>query len=151
MSGVFDTVAVLRKIHPEDIKAALRKRFKSVAAFERAHGLPRGSVTDLFRGQTSHRVANCVVAALPNDLVMAVIAPLQSDQRGQVAQGKIDRVIGALSLSDEDEAFVPVPESVRPSASHSRDQEIDQRASPPTPQAPRRIALPERMARAVAD
>lgn len=37
--------------HPEDIKAALRKRFGSTHAFERARGLPHRSVADVLRGR----------------------------------------------------------------------------------------------------
>ena len=43
-------------MHPEDIKAALRKRFGSVFAFEDAHDLPRKSVSDFLRGRANQRV-----------------------------------------------------------------------------------------------
>lgn len=46
--------------HPEDIKAAIRKRFKSVAAFERAKGLPARSVKDVLRGRSRPAVAKAI-------------------------------------------------------------------------------------------
>ena len=54
----------LTQMHKEDVKAALRKRHGSVAAFERAQGLPEKSVTDLLRGYTSARVRKAVEAAI---------------------------------------------------------------------------------------
>jgi lambda repressor-like predicted transcriptional regulator len=51
-------------MHPEDVKAALRKRFRSVAAFERAQGLPAKSVSEIFRGRKSARVSGAIEAAL---------------------------------------------------------------------------------------
>lgn len=54
----------LAGMHREDIKAALRKRFGSVAAFERARDLPEKSVTDLLRGYRSARVERAVVDAI---------------------------------------------------------------------------------------
>lgn len=50
--------------HPEDVKAAIRKRFKSLAKFEREHGLPEESVTNLLRGLKSKRVAAVVDAVI---------------------------------------------------------------------------------------
>jgi len=47
-------------MHPEDIKAELRKRFGSVAVFERVHELPEKSVTDLLRGRKSARVKEAI-------------------------------------------------------------------------------------------
>ncbi len=51
-------------LHPEDVKAAIRKRFGSLAAFEREKKLPVESVTNLLRGQKSRRVAKAVDAIL---------------------------------------------------------------------------------------
>ena len=54
----------LAEMHREDVKSELRKRFGSVAAFERQHGLPVKSVTDLLRGYPSKRVETAVVNAI---------------------------------------------------------------------------------------
>lgn len=54
----------LSTMHPEDVKAELRKRFGSVAAFERQHGLPVKSVTDLLRGYKSRRVFDAVQSVI---------------------------------------------------------------------------------------
>jgi lambda repressor-like predicted transcriptional regulator len=66
--------------HPEDVKAAIRKRFGSLAKFEREHGLPVESVTNLLRGQTSRRVAAVVDAVIA--IEAASIAPRLSGITG---------------------------------------------------------------------
>jgi lambda repressor-like predicted transcriptional regulator len=50
----------LATMHPEDVKAAIRKRFTSVAEFERANDLPTKSVNDLLRGRKSKRVVEAI-------------------------------------------------------------------------------------------
>jgi lambda repressor-like predicted transcriptional regulator len=69
---------VIARRHPEDVKADLRKRFGSVARFERAHDLPEKSVNDVLRGRKSARVANAIEAALTE-------APLQSSHEDSAA------------------------------------------------------------------
>lgn len=51
---------MLAKMHPEDVKAILRKRFGSVFSFERAKGLPHKGVSNHFSGRTSQRVAEAI-------------------------------------------------------------------------------------------
>jgi len=51
-------------VHSEDIKAALRKGFKSLAAFEIAKGLPTGSVKDVLRGRASAATESAISDAL---------------------------------------------------------------------------------------
>jgi hypothetical protein len=51
-------------MHPEDIKAGLRKKFGSLFAFEDALELPRKSVSDFLRGRPNQRVASAISAAL---------------------------------------------------------------------------------------
>ena len=46
--------------HPEDVKAAIRKRYGSVAAFERHYDLPALSVRDILRGKKRGRIARVV-------------------------------------------------------------------------------------------
>lgn len=58
-------------LHPELIKARIRMRHGSVAAFELANGLPRRSVRDVLRGRSIRRAAVAVAKFLdvePNDL-----------------------------------------------------------------------------------
>jgi Ner family transcriptional regulator len=50
--------------HPEDVKADLRKRFGSIAAFERQRGLPERSVKDVLRGKSRPRIAQAIADAL---------------------------------------------------------------------------------------
>jgi hypothetical protein len=38
-------------LHHQDVRAAVRKRYGSIVAFEQAKGLPKGSVHDLLRGR----------------------------------------------------------------------------------------------------
>lgn len=54
----------LAKMHPEDVKAGLRKQFGSVAAFEVAKELPAKSVHDVLRGRPSKRVRQAIEEAL---------------------------------------------------------------------------------------
>lgn len=51
-------------MHREDVKAGLRKRFKSLGAFEKAHRLPRGSVNDILRGRASAVTERAISEAL---------------------------------------------------------------------------------------
>lgn len=55
---------ILATLDKEDVVAGLRKRFRSVAAFERAKALPEKSVHDLLRGRASARVQAAVEDAL---------------------------------------------------------------------------------------
>lgn len=66
-----------RAFHPEDVKAAIRKRFGSLTKFENDHGLFRGAVTDLLRGKISANVALVVNAALVMEA--ATVAPRLTD------------------------------------------------------------------------
>jgi lambda repressor-like predicted transcriptional regulator len=51
-------------MHPEDIKASIRKRFGSVFAFEDANELPRKSVSDFLRGRANQRVKDAIAKTL---------------------------------------------------------------------------------------
>lgn len=55
---------MLEAPHREDLKADLRKRFGSIAAFERAYGLPARSVKDVMRGKSRPAVAQAIADAL---------------------------------------------------------------------------------------
>ena len=57
-------MALLATMHREDVKAALRKSFGSIFAFERAHDLPRKSVSDVLRGRPNQRVTSVIEHAL---------------------------------------------------------------------------------------
>jgi lambda repressor-like predicted transcriptional regulator len=60
-------------MHREDVKAALRKRWGSVARFERLKGLPAKSVHEVMRGRKSARVSEAIERALTDP-------PLQDDR-----------------------------------------------------------------------
>ncbi len=55
---------LLDRMHPEDVKAAIRKRFGTVSRFIEERDLPATGVSDLFRGRTSQRVRDAVEAIL---------------------------------------------------------------------------------------
>lgn len=64
-----------RDFHPEDVKAAIRKRFKSMDKFEKEHGLFRGAVNDLLRGKVTARTAAVVNAVLVMEDAIAAPKP----------------------------------------------------------------------------
>ncbi len=51
-------------MHDEDIKATIRKQFRTVSAFEIAKGLARASVRDVLRGRTTRRTAVAIAEAV---------------------------------------------------------------------------------------
>lgn len=55
---------LVEQLHPEDIKAAIRKRHGSIREFSRKHGLGPTAVSDLFRGRTSKPTTDAVEALL---------------------------------------------------------------------------------------
>ena len=54
----------LDHMHPEDVKAGLRKRFGTIGEFIKAHDLPATGVSDFLRGRTSKRVREAIENAL---------------------------------------------------------------------------------------
>jgi lambda repressor-like predicted transcriptional regulator len=62
---------MLATMHPEDIKAGLRKRYGTVAAFERAKGLPDKSVNEILRGRTWKKVTAAVEKALQEPIPLS--------------------------------------------------------------------------------
>jgi lambda repressor-like predicted transcriptional regulator len=58
---------MLATMHPEDVKAGLRKRYGTVADFERAKGLPPKSVTEVLRGRAWQRVSDAIECALQEE------------------------------------------------------------------------------------
>lgn len=54
MSTLFKTT------HPEDVKAAIRKKWGTVAAFQRTHGFPSTGVNDVLRGRKSQQISDAI-------------------------------------------------------------------------------------------
>ena len=54
----------LRDMHPEDVKAAIRKKFGTLAAFNAAHGLPKLGASEVLRGRKSKRIEDAIEAVL---------------------------------------------------------------------------------------
>jgi len=55
---------LVERLHREDIKAAIRKRYGTIREFSRQNGLGATAVSDMFRGYTSRRTAEAVEALL---------------------------------------------------------------------------------------
>lgn len=47
---------VYKGMHPEDVKAAIRKKFRKISEFHRVYDLPSTGVHDVLRGRASARV-----------------------------------------------------------------------------------------------
>lgn len=75
---------MLTAMHPEDVKAGIRKRYGTVAAFERQKGLPPKSVTEVLRGRAWKRVSDAVETALQEQV------PLESLSEGSDNSGESD-------------------------------------------------------------
>lgn len=58
-------------LHYEDVKASIRKKYRTLNAFERSNGLPKGSVNDWGRGKTSGRVQRAIERHL-----LSIISPV---------------------------------------------------------------------------
>jgi hypothetical protein len=54
----------IEDLHPEDIRAAIRKKFGTIKSFEREYDLPTSGVQDILRGRTSARVRAAIEAIL---------------------------------------------------------------------------------------
>jgi lambda repressor-like predicted transcriptional regulator len=54
----------IHDLHPEDIKASIRKKFTTVRNFERVNKLPINGVADILRGRTSARVEKAIESVL---------------------------------------------------------------------------------------
>ena len=55
---------MLMEMHPQDVRSELRKRFRTIANFERSKNLPSKSVYEVLRGRKSARVSRAIEAAL---------------------------------------------------------------------------------------
>ena len=58
---------IIDEYHPEDIKAAIRKRYRSIQRFERAEGLAKGSVAEIMRGRKTARTERAIRRVLAED------------------------------------------------------------------------------------
>lgn len=67
-------------MHPENIKAEIRKKYKSLSAFERQLGLPRGSARDVLRGKSVSPTAKAMAKEL--GVAFKVISPGQKWIKG---------------------------------------------------------------------
>lgn len=70
----------MKPLHPENIKAELRKKFGTLRAFERAKGLPTASTVDVLRGRAVTRTAKAIAVELgvPLNLIIGNSKPQKS-------------------------------------------------------------------------
>jgi hypothetical protein len=61
-------MADFSELHPEDVKARIRIAYGSTYNFERHHGLPFKSVSDVLRARSNARVGQLVNAFLQGEL-----------------------------------------------------------------------------------
>ncbi len=54
----------LAELHPEDIKAELRKQFRTIRRFEEENGLSRGSVHEVLRRRRWAKVERAIEKAI---------------------------------------------------------------------------------------
>jgi lambda repressor-like predicted transcriptional regulator len=73
-------------MHPEDIKAEIRKRNGTVAAFIRSNNLPVSGVSDLLNGRISRPVARAIASEL--NLPVTLVFPNISLTRPRPASYK---------------------------------------------------------------
>lgn len=59
---------LIDELHHQDVRAALRKKYGTIADFERARGLPERSVHDVLRGRPSARVRKAIESVLIEQL-----------------------------------------------------------------------------------
>ncbi|MDF7777344.1 hypothetical protein P1X14_18950 [Sphingomonas sp. AOB5] len=75
----------LDDMHPEDVKALLKKRHGSVARFERLNTLPEKSVYDLLRKRESRRVRAAIEAEISN----AASAAVESEFSDSISESSV--------------------------------------------------------------
>lgn len=56
-----------RGLHPEDVKAAIRKKFGTIVEFHRFYDLPATGLQDILRGRPSQRIADAVDEVLAGE------------------------------------------------------------------------------------
>lgn len=64
---VWKFMMLIEEYHPEDIKAAIRKRYRSVVRFEVAENLTKGSVAEVLRGRKTARTERAIRRVLAED------------------------------------------------------------------------------------
>jgi len=70
---------VISSIHPEDIKATIRKKFGSLAEFERVRGLKKESVRDVLRGKA--RASTAMQIAVEMGMEVQVLFPVRESRK----------------------------------------------------------------------
>ena len=67
-------MTLLSRTHPEDVKAAIRKRFGSLRAFEESRGLAARATSEVFRGRASKRTEEAIEEVLAEEAAESTTA-----------------------------------------------------------------------------
>lgn len=78
-------------MHPEDIKAEIRKKFGSISNFSREKGLHRQAVSDLLQGSSRPKAARLVADAIGKDL--DIVFPGQRERETRKSPTKFQQAI----------------------------------------------------------
>lgn len=76
---------LLDEFHPEDIKAAIRKRYRTVGRFEKAENLAVCAVADLLRGKRSQRTERAVRRVMEDEVRYGSKQAIKQDDSSQSA------------------------------------------------------------------
>lgn len=68
MTTIMDVDMSFRDLHHQDVRAAIKKRYGTILAFQKAHNLPATGVHDVLRGGTSKRVEDAIESVLMEQL-----------------------------------------------------------------------------------
>lgn len=72
-------MVLIDEFHPEDIKAAIRKRYRSLGRFELAEKLGKNSVADVLRGRPSARTEAAIRRVMAEDAKWGVPKAIIAD------------------------------------------------------------------------
>lgn len=76
---------LIEEFHREDIKAAIRKRYRSLQRFELAENLTKGSVAEILRGRKSARTEEAIRRVMAEELRWGRRKPMISDSSCEAA------------------------------------------------------------------
>lgn len=121
MSGR-DEAGAFGGTHKEQIVCAIRMRFGSLAAFERAHDLPRKSVSEELRKRCSQRVRDAIEAFLREEAAARAVTGEMGSEPIEIPRSSVSRRVLGWRSTDP---VAPTVEGLSPSL--LRDGFIDPR------------------------
>ena len=76
---------LIDEYHPEDIKAAIRKRYRTIKRFEAAENLASTAVGDLLRGRVSEPTERAVRRVMEEDAKWGARGSIEPDSSTRAA------------------------------------------------------------------